>query len=69
MLGSQRLTNGPVDKGAIMDSGEQTEITAVLAQLRHAYTQLMHGAVKNQHAFGRSLIGPQIERLEKLLSK
>ena len=45
----------------------EAELIGVVAQLRHAYAQLIQGSVKNQHAFARGLIGPQIERLEKLL--
>jgi hypothetical protein len=43
----------------------EKEMAFVLAQLRHGYQQLIQGAVKNQHAFARGLIGPCIEKLER----
>lgn len=36
-----------------------------LAQLRHAYKQLIEGVVKDQAQFAKGLIGPVIEHLEK----
>ena len=42
------------------------EVAGVLAQLRHAYRNLIDGAVKNQKEFANGLIAPQIRRLERL---
>lgn len=42
------------------------QLLFIIAQLRHAYQQLLRGEVKNQRAFARELIGPQIEKLEQL---
>lgn len=42
----------------------QAIVEQVLAQLRHAYQQLLLGEVKNQHAFAKGLIEPQIRKLE-----
>jgi hypothetical protein len=44
----------------------QRDIDIVLAQLRHAYMQLMGGYVINQQEFARGLIAPQIRTLEEL---
>jgi hypothetical protein len=49
-----------------MNEQDRKEFDFALAQLRHAYTQLMHGAVLDQPQFAMGLIGPQIVRLEKL---
>jgi len=38
----------------------------IIAQLRHAYSQLASGSVSNQKNFADGLIAPQIERLEEL---
>lgn len=40
-----------------------------IAQLRHAFSHLYAGAVGNQQEMARGLIGPQIERLERILDK
>lgn len=37
-----------------------------LAQLRHGYQQLLESAVRDQPEFARGLLGPVIERLERL---
>lgn len=42
------------------------EVAAVLAQLRHAYHNLIDGCVIDQKEFANGLIAPQIRRLEKL---
>ena len=36
-----------------------------LAQLRHAYSQLHAGTVKDQRQFAEGLLGPAIEALER----
>lgn len=43
-----------------------TEIDRIIAQLRHAYRQLVAGAVVDQKQFADGLLGPQIKRLEAL---
>jgi hypothetical protein len=48
-------------------AGEDDLMTA-LAQLRHAYQQLIAGSVRNQQQFAKCLVGPQIEKLERLVS-
>lgn len=45
------------------------ELKHVLAQLRHAYSQLVAGAVTDQEQFAKGLIGPQIKRLEKYVDE
>jgi len=40
-----------------------------LPRLRHAYQQGVEGSIKNQHAYVRGLLGPQVERLEKALTE
>jgi cation transport regulator ChaC len=49
-----------------MTDDEQRNLGFVIAQLRHAYGQLDAEEVVRQRAFARGLIGPQIERLERL---
>lgn len=40
----------------------------IAAELRHAYSHAVNGRIGNQLAFGRGLLGPQIEKLEGLAS-
>jgi hypothetical protein len=42
------------------------DLDIILAQLRHAYAQLIGGVVKDQSQFAKGLIGPAIEKLEKI---
>lgn len=46
---------------------ERHHLQLTIAQLRHAYTHLVAGRVSDQPQFAKGLIGPQIERLERLL--
>lgn len=43
------------------------EIETALGQLRHAYAQLLAGSVRDQVQFAKGLIGPQIERIERVV--
>jgi hypothetical protein len=43
-------------------------MTRTAAELRHAYRQLAAGEVVNQRKFATGLLGPQVERLERLLA-
>ncbi len=43
------------------------ELLYAIAQLRHAYKQLVNGSVKDQKRFAEGLIGPQIRTLETIL--
>jgi predicted nucleic acid-binding Zn-ribbon protein len=43
---------------------EASDIDAILAQFRHAYTQLFQHKVRRQAEFAEGLLGPAIERLE-----
>lgn len=46
---------------------KQLEIASITAELRHLYQNLItDGAVKDTAAIAKGLLGPQIERLEKL---
>lgn len=47
-------------------SNIEAELIGIIAQLRHAYTQLKAGTVVKQEQFAEGLIAPQIRRLEKL---
>jgi hypothetical protein len=49
-----------------VNEAELSRLVYISAQLRHAYQQLIRGDVKNQVAFARGLLGPQIERLERM---
>jgi hypothetical protein len=51
-----------------MTDAEHRELTFVVAQLRHAYANLMTGRVIDQPQFARGLIAPQIERIEAVLT-
>ena len=46
---------------------DRAQLVAAIAQLRHAYTHLVAGKVADQPRFAKGLLGPQIERLERLL--
>ena len=41
------------------------QLSFALAQLRHAYAQLLRGAVVDQAGFAKGLIGPAIARIEE----
>lgn len=41
------------------------DLTFQIAQLRHAYKQLVEGNVKDQKAFANGLIAPVIKALEQ----
>lgn len=45
-----------------------TNLAFALAGLRHAYANLMAGAVKDQRSFADGLIAPQIRRIEELIN-
>ena len=51
-----------------VQTGRITELAFALAGLRHAYANLMAGAVKDQKSFADGLIAPQIRRIEKLIN-
>lgn len=42
-------------------------LEVILAQLRHAYTQLKNESVVDQKQFADGLIGPQVSNLEKMV--
>ncbi len=48
---------------------DEKEIQYAVAQLRHAYANLMKGAIKDSEQFANGLISPQIKRLEAILGK
>ena len=43
-----------------------TDMDTVLAQLRHLYTHLNEGRVRDQPQIANGLLAPQIEKLERL---
>ena len=45
-----------------------TDLAFALAGLRHAYANLVAGAVRDQKSFADGLIAPQIRRIEKLIN-
>ena len=45
------------------------ELNFAVADLRHAYAQLIAGRVVDQTSFADGLIAPQIERIEKVLRR
>lgn len=47
-----------------IDSGR--EIASIAAELRHLYHNMVTGAVADTESVAKGLLGPQIERLEKL---
>ncbi len=47
----------------------EEELEFVVAQLRHAYTQLKVGSVARQPEFADGLISPQIKRLERIIAE
>lgn len=49
-----------------MTDAERETLVRATAELRHAYLQAVGGHIKNQVAFARGLLGPQIEKLERL---
>jgi hypothetical protein len=51
-----------------MRHDEEAEIKVVLAQLRHAYDHLVNGTAKHPQQMANGLIGPQIARLERLIT-
>lgn len=54
---------------ATLTEQDRREFDFAVAQLRHAYMQLMRGTVHAQPQFAMGLIGPQIVTLEKLRDK
>jgi hypothetical protein len=50
----------------IMAAIREVPLAYHLAQLRHAYTQLKAGTVKDQPQFADGLIAPAIRELERL---
>ena len=45
--------------------GSTYELGIAIAQLRHAYKQIVNGEVNDWQSFANGLLGPQIERLER----
>lgn len=51
-----------------MDPKQLKQLELVVAQLRHAYAQLVACAVRNQPQFAEGLISPQIKALEAIIT-
>jgi hypothetical protein len=47
----------------------ESELTGVIAQLRHAYMHLVGGTVKDQRQLAEGLIAPQIAKLERMAAR
>ena len=45
--------------------GSTYELGIAIAQLRHAYKQIVNGEVRDWQSFAKGLLAPQIERLEE----
>ena len=45
--------------------GSTYELGIAIAQLRHAYKQIVNGDVRDWQSFANGLLAPQIERLER----
>ena len=45
--------------------GSTYELGIAIAQLRHAYKQIVNGEVRDWQSFAKGLLAPQIERLER----
>lgn len=62
------MTTNPIDTTSKLPEEVRREISAITAELRHAYSHLAVGRVVDQRSLANGLLAPQIRRLEALYS-